>query len=81
MWFVLVTGLASSSDIWSVLPPPRRREGSPSARGARGAPSPADPGRTMGALGLARAAFEAVFQGEQLLFWLFGYVSPLACLC
>lgn len=30
-WFVSVTGLASSSDIWLVLPGPRRRGRSPSA--------------------------------------------------
>ena len=59
-------------------------------RGERGAclpaelrvlPGPADSGRTMGALGLAWAVFGAVFQAVRLLFWLFGYMSPLGCLC
>lgn len=58
-------------------------------RGKRGAglpaelwvlPGPADSGRTMGALGLAWTVFGAAFQGAQLLFWLFGYMSPLGCL-
>lgn len=44
-------------------------------------PGPAGSGRTMGALGLAQAVFGAVFQGVWLLFWLFGYMSPLGCLC